>query len=152
MNGWLGVRSLERAFSPRFFRTPYISSRSLRSNKPLSTKPFSNLRAQHSAIRWLYDFHILIFMYARLPQIYKNFAEGSTGELSVISSGMLLAGNAVRIFTSASEGSRAMLVGHLIGGALNLAIFGQIMWYWKATAAKAREAKEEAKKKSKKAE
>ena len=93
------------------------------------------------AINWLYDFHILVFIFARLPQIYKNWSAGSTGELSVISCGMLLVGNAVRIFTSRTEGSPAMLVGAVIGGALNLTILLQIFYYWnapKATAAKAK--------------
>ena len=83
-----------------------------------------------SAVNLLYDFHILVFIFARLPQIYKNYSSGSTGELSVISCGLLLVGNAVRIFTSRTEGSTSMLVGHLIGGALNLTILLQIFYYW----------------------
>jgi mannose-P-dolichol utilization defect protein 1 len=51
----------------------------------------------------LYASQHAIFLFARLPQIWKNFKNKSTGELSFLTFFMNFAGSIVRVFTSLQE-------------------------------------------------
>ena len=73
---------------------------------------------------------------ARCPQVYANFTQGHTGQLSLITTAINLAGSLARIFTTLTELSdMPKLVGYLISTTLNIALTGQILWYWSATKA-----------------
>ena len=51
-----------------------------------------------------------LLLAARLPQVYANFANGSTGQLSLVTTALMVAGGLVRIFTTVgAEGADALL-------------------------------------------
>nr|KJB58349.1 hypothetical protein B456_009G215300 [Gossypium raimondii] len=56
----------------------------------------------------LYASQHAIFFFARVPQIWKNFSNKSTGELSFLTCLMNVAGSLVRVFTSLQEKAPAM--------------------------------------------
>uniref|UniRef100_A0A2P2KP82 Mannose-P-dolichol utilization defect 1 protein homolog n=1 Tax=Rhizophora mucronata TaxID=61149 RepID=A0A2P2KP82_RHIMU len=51
----------------------------------------------------LYASQHAVFLFARIPQIWKNFSNKSTGELSFLTCFMNLGGSIVRVFTSMQE-------------------------------------------------
>ena len=73
---------------------------------------------------------------ARCPQVHANFTQGHTGQLSLITSAINLAGSLARIFTTLTELSDGpKLAGYIISATLNTVLTGQILWYWSATKA-----------------
>jgi len=80
---------------------------------------------------------IPIFTASKLPQIYTNFKNGSTGELSVITCVLQLGGTAARVFTTLQEvDDMVILTGFLLGLVLNAIITLQIFWYWNSSSSK----------------
>lgn len=78
----------------------------------------------------LYACQHAIFFSARLPQIYENFRNKSTGQLSFMTSFMSLAGCLVRTFTSIQENAPlSMLVGCLLGLLTHGTVCAQIVAY-----------------------
>uniref|UniRef100_A0A0N4ZR99 Mannose-P-dolichol utilization defect 1 protein homolog n=1 Tax=Parastrongyloides trichosuri TaxID=131310 RepID=A0A0N4ZR99_PARTI len=64
-------------------------------------------------------------------QIYENFNNKSTGELSLISVGLAFGGCLARIFTSIQETGDNLIIGtYIIAGFLNGLIFAQFFMYW----------------------
>ena len=79
-----------------------------------------------------FNLNTFLMMYARLPQIYKNYNERGTGQLSVVTSTMNFAGCVARIFTSVVEGAGApMIRSYAIATVLNGTILFQILHYSK---------------------
>jgi mannose-P-dolichol utilization defect protein 1 len=80
--------------------------------------------------RTLFDANSFLFLAARLPQIYKNWRSRSTGELSLLTCLMNLAGCTARIFTSLQEGAgSAMVRAFVLGIIFNSILVAQIlMW------------------------
>eukprot|EP00955_Chlamydomonas_euryale_P058941 357241-Chlamydomonas_euryale.AAC.28 len=63
-------------------------------------------------------------------QIWKNFSESSTGQLSAVTTAINVVGCVVRLFTTASEGGGdAMFRQYLVSLALNGTLMAQILWY-----------------------
>jgi hypothetical protein len=63
----------------------------------------------------LYDFNNVLLLVARVPQIVQSHATRSTGQLSIITYSLNVAGSAARIFTSIQENAGpAMLRGALL--------------------------------------
>jgi hypothetical protein len=58
----------------------------------------------------LYDANNLILMGARLPQIYKNFSDKSTGQLSIITFAANTLGCIARLFTTMQEGGGSAMM------------------------------------------
>ncbi|KAL1315578.1 hypothetical protein HN51_017582 [Arachis hypogaea] len=80
----------------------------------------------------LYASQHAIFLFARIPQILKNFSNRSTGELSFLTSLMNSAGSMVRVFTSLQENApKSVVMGSAIGVATNFTILSQILFYQK---------------------
>lgn len=78
----------------------------------------------------LYACQHAIFFCARLPQIWENFRNKSTGQLSFMTSFMSFAGCVVRTFTSVQENAPlSMLVGCLLGVLTHGTICAQIVAY-----------------------
>lgn len=85
-------------------------------------------------IQGAFSANTLIFMAARLPQIWTNFKSGSTGQLSSVTCLINLMGCIVRIFTTIQEeAGAAMLRQYLIALLLNSTIVAQILFYRKGT-------------------
>ncbi|KMZ68327.1 Mannose-P-dolichol utilization defect 1 protein [Zostera marina] len=71
-----------------------------------------------------------IFFFARVPQIWTNYNNQSTGELSFLTSLMNFAGALVRLFTCVQERApRNMTLGSMLGILLNGTILTQILMY-----------------------
>ncbi|CAM0905852.1 unnamed protein product [Alopecurus aequalis] len=80
----------------------------------------------------LYASQHAVFFCARVPQIWKNFTNKSTGELSFLTCFMNFAGSLVRVFTSIQEKTPlSVLMGSAIGIATNGTILSQIIMYQK---------------------
>lgn len=89
----------------------------------------------------LYASQHAIFFFARVPQIWKNFSNKSTGELSFLTCLMNVAGSLVRVFTSLQEKAPAMvLLGSVLGIATNGAVLSQIILYWNSQVPKEKKA------------
>ncbi|PHT32468.1 Mannose-P-dolichol utilization defect 1 protein -like protein 2 [Capsicum baccatum] len=82
----------------------------------------------------LYASQHAIFLFARIPQIWKNFKSKSTGELSFLTFFMNFAGSMVRVFTSLQEKApMSVALGSALGVLTNGTILGQIITYQKPT-------------------
>ncbi|XP_010556432.1 PREDICTED: mannose-P-dolichol utilization defect 1 protein homolog 2-like [Tarenaya hassleriana] len=82
----------------------------------------------------LYASKHAVFLFARLPQIWKNFNNKSTGELSFLTSFMNFSGSMVRVFTSIQENAPvSVTVGFALGFVTNGTILSQILLYGKPT-------------------
>ncbi|KAF1882843.1 hypothetical protein Lal_00003024 [Lupinus albus] len=90
----------------------------------------------------LYASQHAIFLFARIPQIWQNFSNKSTGELSFLTSFMNFGGSMVRVFTSIQENApKSVLLGSVIGIATNFTILSQILMYQKPQAGKEKKTK-----------
>ena len=66
-------------------------------------------------------------------QIWANFSNGHTGQLSVISQSLIAFGSLARVFTTIQEtGDMLMTSQFVLACSLNCLILGQIFWYWNA--------------------
>ncbi|PAN13901.1 hypothetical protein GQ55_2G359700 [Panicum hallii var. hallii] len=82
----------------------------------------------------LYASQHAIFFFARVPQIWKNFTNKGTGELSFLTCFMNFAGSIVRVFTSIQEKTPlSVIMGSAIGIVMNGTLLGQILLYQKPT-------------------
>ncbi|CAA0830189.1 Mannose-P-dolichol utilization defect 1 protein homolog 2 [Striga hermonthica] len=89
----------------------------------------------------LYVSQHAVFFCARIPQIWANFKNKSTGELSFITSFMNFGGSMVRVFTSLQEKApTSVVVGSVIGIITNGTILSQIVMYQNQTAKKEKKA------------
>ncbi|KAK1555971.1 hypothetical protein Q3G72_033998 [Acer saccharum] len=80
----------------------------------------------------LYASQHAIFFCARVPQIWENFKNKSTGELSFLTCFMNSAGSIVRVFTSIQEKApSSVILGSVIGIVTNGTILSQIIIYRK---------------------
>ena len=67
----------------------------------------------------------------QLIQIWANFSNGHTGQLSVISQALIAFGSLARVFTTIQEtGDMLMMSQFVLACSLNCLILGQIFWYW----------------------
>ena len=79
----------------------------------------------------------------RFPQIYKNWADGETGQLAFLTWFAQLGGSGVRMFTTLQEikgifvelAPTLQFFGFVMGACQNVMVVGQIVWYRGATAA-----------------
>ncbi|KAJ3706783.1 hypothetical protein LUZ61_010488 [Rhynchospora tenuis] len=80
----------------------------------------------------LYASQHAIFIFARVPQIWKNFSNKSTGELSSLTCLMNFGGSLVRVFTSIQEKApTSVLMGYVMGIIMNGTLLTQILTYRK---------------------
>lgn len=86
-------------------------------------------------ILWtLQSVNILIFTAAKCLQIYTNYENGNTGQLSEITLGLLFMGSLARIFTSIQEtGDFIIILANTIACAANALLVVQMWYYWDNT-------------------
>lgn len=90
----------------------------------------------------LYASQHAIFFFARVPQIWENYSNKSTGQLSFLTCFMNFGGSMVRVFTSIQEKApTSVVMGSMLGIIMNGTLLGQIILYQKPQAKK--EKKEE---------
>jgi len=71
---------------------------------------------------------------SKLPQIYSNWRNGSTGQLSAFAVFMYLIGSCSRVFTTLQEVSDPLvLYGYTASLVLNLVLALQVLWYWRSS-------------------
>ncbi|XP_068643686.1 mannose-P-dolichol utilization defect 1 protein homolog 2 [Aristolochia californica] len=81
----------------------------------------------------LYASQHAIFVFARLPQIWENYTNKSTGALSFLTCFMNFGGSIVRVFTSIQENAPiSVVLGSVIGIVMNGTILSQILFYQKS--------------------
>ncbi|KAG2227098.1 hypothetical protein INT45_003828 [Circinella minor] len=79
----------------------------------------------------LYGATIPIGLASKVPQIYTNFANKSTGQLSVFAVVTYFAGTAARVFTTMTElDDPLMLYGNMLACVLNGILLIQVLLYW----------------------
>lgn len=80
--------------------------------------------------------NIPVVIVGRLPQIYANYSNGSTGQLSAITSWGIFLGASARIFTTLTDVDNMMiLLGYATSATLNGIIALQVVYYWNAAPA-----------------
>lgn len=79
----------------------------------------------------LQEFNLVVILISRFIQMWTNFSNGHTGQLSVISQSLIFFGGLARVFTTIQEtGDLLMASQFILNCGLNLMILGQIFWYW----------------------
>ncbi|BHF59161.1 Mannose-P-dolichol utilization defect 1 protein [Sparganum proliferum] len=74
-----------------------------------------------------------VVLFSRGLQIWANFRNGSTGQLSVITVGLMTAGSLARIFTSIQETNDFLIVvNYVASSTANLILLAQIAYYWRS--------------------
>jgi mannose-P-dolichol utilization defect protein 1 len=85
----------------------------------------------------LYASQHAIFIFARVPQIWKNYSNKSTGALSFLTCFMNFGGSIVRVFTSIQEKApTSVLMGYVTGIIMNGTLLSQMLAYQKPASKK----------------
>ncbi|KAL4220413.1 Mannose-P-dolichol utilization defect 1 protein [Mactra antiquata] len=83
-------------------------------------------------IETLQGFNIILVIVSKLIQVYSNFQNGSTGQLSAITVGMIFLGSVARIFTSIQEtGDSLIILSYASAAVCNAMLVGQMIYYRK---------------------
>ena len=78
--------------------------------------------------------NIPMMVVGKSMQIWANFSNGHTGQLSAITTFLVALGTCARIFTSIMEtGDEAVIVTYIVASILHCMIALQVMWYWSET-------------------
>lgn len=84
---------------------------------------------------------IALTIWSRVPQIWTNFQNGHTGQLALATWVLNALGALARVFTTLQEVDDVLILSGFAAGAfLSFTIVVQILWYWKATQAKQKQA------------
>jgi len=79
----------------------------------------------------LYALTIPLNLSSKIPQIYTNYVNGSTGQLSAFAVFNYLFGTLARVFTIATEvDDPLMLWGTILALVFNGLLAAQMVWYW----------------------
>jgi mannose-P-dolichol utilization defect protein 1 len=71
---------------------------------------------------------------SKLPQIYTNYKNGSTGQLSAFTVFNYLAGSLARVFTTMTEVNDPVIFwGFVVAAGLNAVLAAQMAYYWKTS-------------------
>uniref|UniRef100_A0A7S4EL19 Solute carrier family 66 member 3 n=2 Tax=Pseudo-nitzschia australis TaxID=44445 RepID=A0A7S4EL19_9STRA len=89
-----------------------------------------------------------VMLYARGSQVYETFSAKQTGNLSIVTTSMNVAGSLIRILTTIKEtGDMVVLSGYLLSGSLSLIMFIQYWMYLENTTEMTKKTDEAKKKK-----
>jgi len=84
-------------------------------------------------LAFLQQLGIPLILFSRLPQIWANWRNGHTGQLSAFAVFLFLAGSVARVFTTFKEvKDPVLLAGTTLGAVLNAIIALQMIMYWNA--------------------
>eukprot|EP00732_Lithocolla_globosa_P006194 Lithocolla_globosa_v1_NODE_7028_length_1002_cov_140.520042.p1 type:complete len:259 gc:universal NODE_7028_length_1002_cov_140.520042:163-939(+) len=91
---------------------------------------FQQLLTEDLSVK-LHSFVTPMLLVSRIPQIYSNYSNGSTGNLSAVTIFLFAAGTTARIFTTLQEvEDMVVLYGYIAGTAVNLILALQVVYYW----------------------
>ncbi|CAH8521272.1 unnamed protein product [Schistosoma guineensis] len=72
-----------------------------------------------------------IMLSSKIAQIWTNYCNGSTGQLSAITLFLFALGSTARIFTSIQEtGDNLMIISCILASLCNYILMGQLVYYW----------------------
>ncbi|XP_053404433.1 mannose-P-dolichol utilization defect 1 protein homolog, partial [Mercenaria mercenaria] len=75
--------------------------------------------------------NIAVVMAGKLLQALANYRNSSTGQLSVITVGLIFGGSIARIFTSLQEtGDQLVVITYICAASCNAVLVGQMIYYW----------------------
>lgn len=78
--------------------------------------------------------NIPMIVVGKLIQVFSNFRNGHTGQLSAVTTFMLAAGSLARIFTSIRETGDSMVILTYVAGSICSSLIAfQMIYYWNAT-------------------
>nr|CUU00370.1 hypothetical transcript [Hymenolepis microstoma] len=84
-----------------------------------------------SVLAWLQFANTPITAISRGLQIFENYRNGSTGQLSALSIWLMTAGSLARIFTSVQEtGDSLVILNFVVSSLVNIILSAQIIYYW----------------------
>jgi mannose-P-dolichol utilization defect 1 len=88
----------------------------------------------YNYLQILQGLSIPLSLASKVPQIYTNYRNGSTGQLSAFTVFNYLAGSAARVFTTMTEVNDPFIFwGFIVAAALNAVLAGQMAYYWKTS-------------------
>ncbi|CAH8490124.1 unnamed protein product [Schistosoma turkestanicum] len=91
-----------------------------------------------------------IMLSSKTAQIWTNYCNGSTGQLSAITIFLFALGSTARIFTSIQEtGDRLMITSGILASMCNYMLMGQLFYYWNVPSVSATERRQYLTRKSK---
>jgi len=92
----------------------------------------SSLTPIHVIIK-LQEFNLVIMLISRFLQVWANFSNGHTGQLSLLTVILLTAGSIARVFTTLQEtGDWLITSQYILSSSMNALILTQIVCYWNA--------------------
>jgi len=95
---------------------------------------FDSKLVSYKHLQILQGLSIPLSLTSKLPQIYSNYRNGSTGQLSAFTVFNYLAGSAARVFTTMTEVNDPVIFwGFVVAAALNAVLAGQMVYYWKSS-------------------
>ena len=95
---------------------------------------FSTKLVSYQHLQFLQGLSIPLSLTSKLPQIYTNYRNGSTGQLSAFAVFNYLAGSAARLFTTMTEVNDPFIFwGFVFAAALNAVVAAQMVYYWKSS-------------------
>jgi mannose-P-dolichol utilization defect 1 len=94
---------------------------------------FDTKLVSYQHLQILQGLSIPLSLASKVPQIYKNYQNGSTGQLSALTVFSYLAGSVARIFTTMTEVNDPMIFwGFVLAAGLNAILAAQMVYYWKS--------------------
>jgi len=94
---------------------------------------FNKTFINDSLLKILQTCTVGITIAGRLPQIFANYKNRSTGELSALTVFFQFVGSAARVFTTLQEvDDYVVMAGNLIATSLNTVLFLQVIYYWRS--------------------
>jgi len=95
---------------------------------------FSPKLVSYHDLQLLQGLSIPLSLTSKLPQIYTNYRNSSTGQLSAFTVFNYLAGTLARVFTTMTEVNDPMIFwGFIASAVLNGILAGQMIYYWKSS-------------------
>ncbi|KAM3186970.1 hypothetical protein ACTXT7_003262 [Hymenolepis weldensis] len=96
-----------------------------------------------SVLAWMQFANTPITAISRGLQIFENYRNGSTGQLSALSVWLMTAGSLARIFTSVQEtGDKLVILNFVVSSFVNIILSAQIIYYWNVEPASRQKKKE----------
>merc|ERR1719204_2590460 len=83
-----------------------------------------------TVLTMIQSMQVLISIMSKVPQIYENFKNGSTGQLSSITVFLFFAGSLARVFTTLQEAPDPILIASVgVAAFFNTVLFVQVIIY-----------------------
>jgi mannose-P-dolichol utilization defect protein 1 len=93
--------------------------------------PKNSTAVNSEVLTYLQGLTIPLTLFSKIPQVYSNWQNKTTGQLSVFTVVNYLLGSLARVFTTIQEVDDPMVLGSFLGSTvLNFVLFIQVFLYW----------------------